>query len=271
MLLENIKRMLPQGLKKGIKRLLGVRDDRMNDLDMCYDYPFISKQKINFYGQYGEDAKLWQLFRGKAKGYFVEVGAMEGVRFSNTYLFERAGWRGICIEPHPDYIGLLRKNRPSSVVIQAAVGNEDKEEVDFFMSHRGSMSTLDKSLEKFFRSHYKPWFRGFEEIKVSLITLNTLLKKNNAPIPIDILSIDVEGTERDVLEGFDIKKYSPRVVIVEIAIRREPVEEYMKKSGYVLACTSPSNAIYCRDESDAEIICRTRIVGEQSSPAHPLD
>ena len=254
-----------------ITRLLGVKNNNGKDFNKHYTYLDISIAKKKFYGQYGEDSLLWQLFRDTKSGYFVEVGVMEGIRFSNTYFFEQAGWKGICIEPHPDYINLLRENRPNSTVIQAAIGNNNKEEVDFYITNRASMSTLHKELEGFFRSHYKSWFHGFEKIKVSLIILNSVLKKYNAPAPIDILSIDVEGAEKDVLENFDIKKYSPRVIIAEISVRREPVEEYMKKNGYILCCANPSNAIYCRDENDANIVYSTRIVGEQSSPKHPLD
>lgn len=270
MFLNNvIKTLLPWGIKSRIRKFLGIKE--ITSLDSLYVYPsdWISQRK--FYAQYGEDLKLLPLFQDQSGGYFVEIGALEGIRFSNTYLFERLGWKGICVEPHPDYIYLLKNNRPGAIIIQAAVGKEDKKEVDFYINYRGSLSTLDKELESYFKSNYKPWFGGFKKIKVPLLTLNTILEKNNAPIPIDIISIDTEGTEADILTVFDIIKYSPRVVIVETAIRKEPVEDYMKKNGYILACSNPSNGIFCRDKEDVDVICSTNVVGIQISPRHPLD
>ena len=65
------------------------------------------------FSQHGEDSIAWSLFRDRqGPGYFVEVGALDGVRFSNTFSFERAGWRGVCVEAHRDYIERLRQNRP---------------------------------------------------------------------------------------------------------------------------------------------------------------
>ncbi|MFH1088349.1 MAG: FkbM family methyltransferase [Patescibacteria group bacterium] len=270
MLWKNIaKLLLPQGIKSRIRQFLGIKE--MTGLDSLYIYPdnWISQRK--FYGQYGEDLKLLPFFQNQRDGYFVEVGALEGIRFSNTYYFERLGWKGICVEPHPDYTDLLKNNCPGSIVVQAAVGKEDKKEVDFYINYRGSLSTLDRGLESYFRLHYKPWFGGFKKIQVPLLTLNTILEQNRAPIPIDLISIDTEGTDADVLAGFDIGKYLPRVMVVEVSIRRELIDEYMSKHGYVLACANPSNAIFCRNQHDADIIRSINVVGTQCASRHPLD
>ena len=261
--------MIKRG-KRIIKRIL--RMDRPISLDDSYSYPPECKERRIFYGQYGEDIKISELFKNKKEpGFFVEVGAMEGIRFSNTYLFEKKGWKGICIEPHPFYFNLLEKNRRGSICVHAAAGKEDKDTTTFYSNFRGSMSTLDKELEGFFRSHYGRFFGGFKEIEVPLITLNSILEKNHIGGAIDILSIDTEGTETDVLRGFDFEKFSPRVVIAEISIRKEPVMEYLKNQGYTLSCTNPSNAIFCRDREDAEVIRLMNVVGKQIVPGHPLE
>lgn len=268
---NSIMGMLPPAIKTGLKKTFGIKNISLSNFNQSYVYPNDWLNSRKFYGQYGEDIKLWPLFCNQQSGYFVEVGAMEGVRFSNTYFCELRGWKGICIEPHPDYVNLLKHNRPNSAVLQAAVGREDKEAVDFYANYRGSMSTLDKSLEGFFREHYGSFFGGFKQIKVSLLTLNTILRKEKAPVPIDILSIDTEGTERDVLEGFDIEYYAPRAVIAEISIRREPVEEYFQSHGYILCCSNPSNAIFCKNKEDVEMVRTTNVVGTQVATPHPLD
>ncbi|MFA6407407.1 MAG: FkbM family methyltransferase [Candidatus Paceibacterota bacterium] len=271
MLKNFVKKIVPESVKCATRRMLGVDRPLLVDANSAYSYPSSWMKSHRFYGQYGEDAKLKNLFSGKKDGYFVEVGAMEGIRFSNTYLFERMGWKGICIEPHPDYFSLLQHNRPGSILIRAAAGGTDKDAVDFYTNYRGSMSTLDKSLEGFFRAHYGSFFGGFKTIQVPQVTLNSVFEKHHVPISIDLLSLDTEGTEEDVFGGFDVKKYMPRVIIAEISIKREPVERIMKELGYVECCTNPSNAIFCRNEEDAEVVRNTCVVGEQVTIPHPLD
>ncbi|MFH0806301.1 MAG: FkbM family methyltransferase [Candidatus Brennerbacteria bacterium] len=265
---ELIGKFIPRAVKNAVKKAVG--NAPAANLDATYSYPPTWLSTRKFYGQYGEDLKILPLF-AKGRGYFVEIGAMEGIRFSNTYLLELMGWEGICMEPHPDYFELLEKNRPRSITIRAAAGKEDRGSVDFYTNFRGSMSTLDKNLEGFFKSHYGKFFGGFKTIQVPLVTLNTLLQKHHAPTPIDVLSVDTEGTEKDVFLGFDFKRYVPRVVIAEISIRKEPVLAYLAREGYVLACTNPSNAIFCRNEEDAEVVRRMNVEGTQLAPPHPLD
>ena len=71
----------------------------------------------NYFSQQGEDYLLWSLFRKQdVPGFFVEVGALDGLRFGNTYSFEQAGWHGVCNEAHPDYIDLMKKIAPAAFV-----------------------------------------------------------------------------------------------------------------------------------------------------------
>lgn len=93
----------------------------------------------DYYSQHGEDAIAWALFQDRTgPRYFVEVGALDGERFSNTYSFEKSGWRGVCIEPHRDYIDLLRRNRPGSCCVHAAVSNWNSDQVNFYANYHGA-------------------------------------------------------------------------------------------------------------------------------------
>ena len=110
-----------------------------------------------YYGQHGEDAVISSLFSDDYRGYFIEVGALEGIRFSNSYVFEKAGWDGVVIEAHPDYFELLKKNRNCNCV-WAAVGDDDKTECIFYANFRGSLSTLNKTID--FSDYGKYWGKG---------------------------------------------------------------------------------------------------------------
>ncbi len=206
-----------------------------------------------YYSQNGEDCILWALFEDQfTPGFFVEVGALDGTRFSNTYSFEQAGWHGICVEAHPDYMDLLRSNRPNSIIVHATVADEDKEGVTFYANSRGSLSTLDPSLEDEFR-RYGKYFTGWEIKRVPMRTLDSILTESGAPAPIDIISIDIEGTEMAALSGFNLYKHFPRVMVIEAldkSTERE-MDTHMAGAGYIRARKLSNNIFYCREEADA--------------------
>ncbi|HEX3053271.1 MAG TPA: FkbM family methyltransferase [Aggregatilineaceae bacterium] len=227
-----------------------------------------------YYSQHGEDFLLWQLFKDQAApGYFVEVGALDGTRFSNTYSFEREGWTGICVEAHPDYIPLIKRNRPNSICVWAAAGDHDGE-ITFYTNSRGSLSTLDPSMEGFFRQNYGRYFTGFKPVQVPIKTLNTILSEANAPSAIDIVSIDVEGAEMLVLQGFDLTHYSPRVLVIEALDTdfEQNLDAHLQNHGYQRARTFGGNIFYCRSLADMDILAKASLKGYTlTHTTHPLD
>jgi FkbM family methyltransferase len=225
----------------------------------------------SYYSQHGEDYLLWQLFQNQPSGYFVEVGALDGLRFSNTYSFEQAGWQGICVEAHPDYIDLLNKNRPASINIFAAAAERDGE-VTFYTNSRGSLSTLDPSLEAHFASTYGESFTGFEPVTVPMRRLDSILSEHNAPTDLEVVSIDVEGAEMRVLAGLDLRRYSPRILIIEASASDFlEITSHMEKMGYIYARHLRSNIFFCRDAQDVDIIETTDINCEVIHTPHMLD
>jgi FkbM family methyltransferase len=224
--------------------------------------------------QYGEDAILWQLFgENRTNGFFVEVGALDGRRLSNTYSFELAGWRGVCVEAHRAYHELLRGNRPRSVCVHAAVGERDAEVVPFYANRRGSLSTLDATMEGEFRRRFGAYFTGFEVQQVAMRRLDTILSEAGAPAPIDLVSIDVEGRELAVLRGFDLGRYRPRALVIEAAFDGEAdeMDAYMQAAGYVNARVLHANRLYCRERTDAAVVATASADVAFERFEHPLD
>jgi len=91
---------------------------------------------MKFFSQQGEDSIVWSVLKNVKKGFFLDIGALDGKRFSNTYTFELQGWNGICVEAHPKYYEICKNNRPKSVVIHAAVSKEDRHEAPFYVNER---------------------------------------------------------------------------------------------------------------------------------------
>lgn len=229
---------------------------------------------IKYYSQNGEDAVLWTLFEGKQEtGFFIEVGALDGKRFSNTYSFEEEGWKGICIEAHKYYFDLLKKNRKNSICINAAISDHEVDEVEFYANKRGSLSTLNKQLEPFFRNNYAQFFSGFEVQKVQMRTLDSILSDIEIPKEIDLVSIDVEGHELEVLAGFNIKKYQPKIIIVECVFieKMSLMDEKLNLVGYHKARKMGVNIFYCRDKEDVDKISNANAQVKLIHAKHPLD
>jgi FkbM family methyltransferase len=201
---------------------------------------------IQFYSQHGEDEFCYKLLDECTNGFFVDVGALDGKHLSNTFAFELLGWKGICIEPHNFFFDFCKKNRPNSICINAAISDYNKDNVNFATNYYGTLSTLQpEKYEKVFSTRFKTRFKGFTNQKVKVRTLDTIFTNNNVK-NIDILSIDVEGEELKVLHGLDIKKYQPKIIIIEAFDQQkiDDITNLMDYNNYFLSTKINANLIF---------------------------
>lgn len=215
-----------------------------------------------FHGQSREDEIAWQLFQHDPSGYFVDVGAHDGLYYSNTYAFERRGWRGMCFEPHPEFHKQLVANRPGSTCIHAAVGNRIELATPFYSTPNAIFSSTSQADLESLRKIYvdeQEQFEKMQQISVPLITLDYALAIHGVE-RVDYLSVDVEGREMDVLQGFDIARRRPRLVIVENNNLWDALIEYFTAAGYTLARVVYQNMFFVRDVGDVEIL-KNYVVG----------
>lgn len=149
----------------------------------------------------------------KQNGYFIEAGASDGVTFSNTFTLEKNfNWKGILIEPNIYWEEPLSKNRTchigykalwkenSSVLFNEILNNP-------ILSH---ISTVDPNSWMFDINQEKK-----QQYTVPSITLVDVLNHFNAPNNIDYLSLDIEGSEYDVLSSFDFETYDIEILTIE--------------------------------------------------------
>ncbi len=204
-----------------------------------------------FYGQHGEDLLLAALLEDVEVGTFVEVGCIDGLRFSNTLHFEERGWRGLCVEAHEDYIELLRENRPGSVVVHATASEKDAEEVSFYANHRGSLSSVNPDREEEFASRFGEHFTGYEKQKAPMCRLDSMLAEAGLD-SIDLLSVDVEGQAVEVLRG--LGKYRPRVILAqsEGEAHEATLNELLWSLCYLKAFRLDSSVYYTSSEDIAD-------------------
>ncbi len=180
----------------------------------------------------------------KYKGVLVEVGAATPDIISNSYHFRVNGWRTIAVEPNPYFVELHQ--RAGSEVSGYACSNVDEDDVPFTIvgtldtyditgftfhsfSHISDNSLVDKSI-------HENWINAYNEsnkteILIKVRKLDTILTELQVK-KVDVLTIDVEGNELKVLEGFDIKKYKPRVIVLENIEGHFNFHEVLNQYGY---------------------------------------
>lgn len=226
---------------------------------------------MTYYSQHGEDLIIDKLINGQEIGFFVEIGCIDGRRFSNTLFLEERGWHGLCVEAHAGYIDALRKNRPNSIICHCAAGECD-EETTFYANARGSLSTLDKGREKDFERHYAPYFSGFEEQDVKKVRVSTLLDENGIN-NVDVLSLDIEGYEVEALRGIHFSRHKPTLMIIESDTlwHEASLDSLLFPVGYLKVFRFGGNVFYFLGDRFKSDLFNGALRGAIIHTVHPLD
>jgi len=191
-----------------------------------------------------ESCLVWDFFQRSSSGVFVEVGANHPTRESQTWFLEQRGWSGVLVEPNPDLFTLLRELRPRSRAVQAAAGVPGQvDEVELLLGVNPLHSTLAPMLDDPLSG---------KKVRVKLRTLDSILAEAGVT-RIDFLSIDVEGLELPVLQGLDLKKYAPRLILIEEHRRDYAKHFYLRRHGYRLVRRTGRNNWYVPAESPATV------------------
>jgi FkbM family methyltransferase len=168
----------------------------------------------------------------KTGGYFVEFGATNGVRLSNTYLLEKKfGWKGILAEPGKVWHGELRANRRCHLDTRC-VWSSSGGTVEFNETYERELSTISSYSDSDYHAVARESGRLYS---VKTVSLTDLLETYGAPNEIDYLSVDTEGSEYEILENFDFDRYSFRVASVEhnFTPARQEIFELLSNHGYL--------------------------------------
>ena len=184
--------------------------------------------------QLGQDVWVLERTGFKRGGFFVEIGATDGVLLNNTLLLEREfGWRGICIEPNPTSFEQLRANR-SCRTVPDCVGPVTGDEVEFiFADVYGGIA--DYAHEDSHAPKRQAYRAAGQYAKLTTISLDDLLTKYGAPRKIDYLSIDTEGSELAILKAFPFDEWEIELLTVEhnFTKQRGEIRTLLEGFGYV--------------------------------------
>lgn len=199
---------------------------------------------MQFYSQdgdcYSQDSFLkMNVFKDFKNGFFVDVGAHDGVTINNTLFFEKNdGWRGINIEPLAHIFEKLKLNRPECININAAVDTLDG--YAEFSNNTGRCEMLS-GLKKYYNDLHidrinrenKQYHGSVETITVKTRSLESIFSEHNVK-HINYLSIDTEGAEFAVIKSINFDKVFIDVIGFENNYDHEsgPIVEYLVSKNY---------------------------------------
>ena len=191
-----------------------------------------------------EQELVREFFGGVRSGFFVEVGANRPQQESQTWHLEQHGWTGILIEPQPELASDLCSAR-SAKVFAVACSSPENAGRRMKLHVAGALSALD-------RDRMAPGAQPERVIEVPARTLDDVLIAACAPRQLDFLSIDVEGHELEVLSGFDLARWRPRLVLLEDHVGNLKKHRFLRAAGYRLirrfennGWYVPGNAAFC--------------------------
>jgi Methyltransferase FkbM domain len=182
--------------------------------------PIKSDEEVlaNVRSQDGEDLILLNWFKGLCHGTYLEMGALDGITFSNSFLFNKLySWKGLLIEISPTMYLNITQNRPYEIAtINAGVC---KEAVTLhFVETKGAVSGIWEYAAPGFRNQ---WWPGItlsspEVTPVQCTPLQDIIGEHIGPTAFfDFFSLDVEGAELDVLMSIDFETVGFGVVLIE--------------------------------------------------------
>jgi FkbM family methyltransferase len=182
--------------------------------------------------QLGQDILGLSISGLEKPGFFVEFGASDGIALSNTFVLEKQfGWTGILCEPGINWHPSLERHR-NCLIDSRCVYSVSGEKVSFSENYLGELSSITTFVNPNQHGLLKRTLSSYE---VETVSLKDLLDFHKAPKHIEFLSIDTEGSEFEILSGFDFQSYSFGAICVEhnFGPTREKIHSLLTKNGYV--------------------------------------
>jgi FkbM family methyltransferase len=159
-----------------------------------------------------EDVMLARLFAAQGTGFYVDIGASHPDELSVTKYFYDLGWSGINVEPIRKHVELFQERRPRDINLNVAVGRETGARDFFEVEQDDALSTFDPQQA----SRLKAMGYTLRTYPVSVVSADSIFASHGLDRRcVDFAKIDVEGLEAEVLASLDLKRFRPRVLVIE--------------------------------------------------------
>lgn len=172
-----------------------------------------NKKPSLHFGEFGEDIFINRILKNINQGKYVDVGCYHPYKGSLTFELYKRGWNGVNIDVSKTSIDLFNMSRKKDINLNLAISNFDGETFYYENSpinQQNSLIQMNKLQKK---------------IKIKCLTLDTVLNNKNLD-EFDYLNIDVEGSELEVIKGFNLKRFNPKLITIEN--NDLTIDEYLK-------------------------------------------
>lgn len=227
------------------------------------------------YAQNFEDVMLWRALQHVQNGCYIDVGAQHPVIDSVSKAFYDKGWRGIHVEPVLEFAHLLRENRPDETVLQVALGDAEGTLSLNVISGTG----LSTGVERHAGNHHDVHGFVIEKMTVPMLTMRSAFRHLQGQ-DVHWLKIDVEGFEKQVLEGWDSATLRPWIMVIEATeplskkLDHQQWEHLLLQANYAFVYFDGLNRFYVANEhselaqhfsAPPNVFDHARFSGENSS------
>lgn len=198
------------------------------------------------YSGEGEDLIIEKYFKGKRKGFYVDIGCYHPKVGSNTYKLFQKEWRGINIDMASKSVELFNKLRPNDINLNVCISPE-KGEIPFYEFVEGAVNTTS---EEFYEMRLKQGAVFHKKNMVKTATLEEIFDKYCPNQPIDMIDIDAEGMDVAVLKTNNWEKYKPTLILVEDqdenvdSLSDLETYKFLQPLGYKMLAKTISTAFY---------------------------
>jgi FkbM family methyltransferase len=200
------------------------------------------------YSQFDEDIFLQNFFKNKKKGFFIDIGCHHPFKANNTYLLYKSGWTGINIDLNKLSIDLFNIARPKDINICSAISDKEGE-IEYYLPNNNPLSseiTISKDFSKILQNRHG---NIYETFKTNSITWQSIEEKYGLLMnSIDLMKIDIEGSDLKVLKTIDLTKLNPTLLMVEASeldiSGRDQIISYLKSKNYKILYDNNLNVIF---------------------------
>jgi len=202
------------------------------------------------YSQYGEDQLISNYFNGRT-GFFIDIGAADGIENSNTRKLTESGWSGLLVEPCRHFFEPLNDlyEKDNNVKLYNGAISDFDGKTMFHVYETGNSSqistisiTQKEGIEK------STWFDGkfTQSYEVDVKTPRSLMREYNVPIDIQFVDIDAEGSDMQILKAWPWNDFNVELFCIEPSMGRDILGAFMESKGYVNNMSTGGNMFFIR-------------------------
>ena len=199
-----------------------------------FKYKFFTKKKS--YSQFGEDLVVNDFFKNFV-GRYVDIGCYHPIKYNNTALLHKKGWKGVNIDLNRKSIDLFNACRKNDLNITACLSDKIEEVTIYLDSEFSALNSIYVDNSKNFK------FKDLKKISVKTKIFPELIKDN-----FDFVNIDCEGNDFKILKTIDLKRYTPKIINIEISLdHKKDIYNYMDLNGYKILDIKSLSHIFIKE------------------------